>query len=59
MLTWMAQVLPSVGQGPTNEDLQMYAASKNFDLERGTFVNRRHDEYEKMMNSFDFVTLFH
>ena len=58
MLTWMAQVLPGVGQGPTNKDLQAYASSKNFDPERGTFVNRRHDEYEKMMNSFDFVTLF-
>ena len=58
MVTWIAQILPGVGQGPSNEELQEYASSKNFDPERGTFVNRRHDEYEQMMNGFDFVKLF-
>ena len=57
MLTWIAQLLPGVGQGPSNQALKEYASSDNFDPHRGTFVNRRHDEYEKMMNSFDFVQL--
>lgn len=57
MLTWIAQMLPVVGRGPSNEELKDYASSKNFDPQRGTFVNRRHDEYEKMMHAFDFVQL--
>ena len=57
MLGLFAMVWPHVGKGPTDEELQAYASSKNFDSERGTFVNRRHDEYERMMNSFDLVKL--
>lgn len=58
MIGLLAMVLPGVGKGPSDEDLQAYADSKNFDVERGTFVNRRHDEYMEMMNNFDYVKLF-
>ena len=57
MLGLLAMVLPQVGKGPSDKDLQAYMSSRNFDAERGTFVNRRHDEYERMMNSFDLVKL--
>lgn len=57
MIGLLAYVWPNVGQAPSDEDLKAYANSANFDVERGTFVNRRHDEYETMMNSFDLVQL--
>lgn len=51
-------VWPSVGKAPSTIELEDYGSSKNFDSARGTFVNRRHDEYETMMNNFDLVKLF-
>ena len=45
----LSKLLPQVGSGPTDEELLEYASSKNFDSKRGTFVNRRHDEYEQTM----------
>ncbi len=54
-LLWM---WPAIGEAPSAEQLQQYEQSPNFDVNRGTFVNRRHDEYEKMMNNFDMVQLF-
>jgi L-ascorbate metabolism protein UlaG (beta-lactamase superfamily) len=57
MFGLLSAIWPSVGNGPSDTDLEQYASSKNFDSIRGTFVNRRHDEYERMMNDFDFVKL--
>lgn len=53
----LSVVWPAVGHGPSDRELETYHNSPNFDAERGTFVNRRHDEYMKMMNDFDFVKL--
>ena len=50
-------VWPAVGNAPTDTDLEAYHNSPNFDAERGTFVNRRHDEYMRMMNDFDYMKL--
>ena len=49
MLGLLSAIWPSVGNGPSDTDLEQYASSQNFDSSRGTFINRRHDEYEKMI----------
>ena len=57
VLGLLGMAWPAVGTAPTDEELKTYVDSANFDTARGTFVNRRQDEYQKMMDSFDMPKL--
>lgn len=55
VISLVACVWPKIGTPPSNTG--NYDSSPNFDASKKQFVNRQQEEYQKMMDNFDFLAL--